>query len=160
MWWNFHFWHLTDWLKKLLAATPRGYWHHGYIKLLRGTDRTGLQASQKQGLLFGWKKNFTDILFLPVPPTQKKNTNSCALYSNYTLLSVFSAPVSSIFPRFSCLRCKVPFPRREGEPLVLPEWTILSRIISKGSGKPLYCQRTLLWQLHLLNQARKLFIHF
>lgn len=94
-------------------------------------------------------------------PHAKKQTNSCALHSNYTLLSVFSAPVSSIFPRFSCLRCRVPSPRRrEREPLVLPEWTILSRLISKGSGEPLYCQRALLWRLHLLNQARKLFIHF
>lgn len=47
-------------LKKLLAGTPRGCWSHGYIKLLRGTDRTGPQAAQMQGFLFGRKKNFTD----------------------------------------------------------------------------------------------------
>lgn len=105
-------------IKKLLAGTPRGCWSHGYIKLLRGTDRTGPQAAQMQGFLFGRKKNFTDSFSFcqRLPPK-----NSCALFFQlYTALCLICPHLIHLPPIFlSPLQGAIPL---EGEGTISSPW--------------------------------------
>lgn len=139
---------LPGWSEKLLAGTPCGYWHHGYITLLRGTGRSGLVAAKRQKEKINLRQaQQTNILFLPL----SLKINSCILFLQlYAILCLWWCPFIHL-PSVPLSLLFVPISPEKWVPLVLSEWTIPPKLISKESCKPLYCQCVVVWQPDLLN---------